>query len=259
MDKLIPKIIIGFLIMAYVTVYGKDDMNNNQSDFDYVKYGTCLGECTGYCVRSAQISESKINFEKSGSNLESSLPKILISETIRADYWIQLVGTIDFENFLLLDSIIGNPDCADGGIEWIEIKKKNKIYKVTFEYGNEPETLKSFIGYLRTYLNSFEIDSLEVVNFNERTLINKAGKIKNFFCSRGCSQYLIELIENNETTYYFDKYLDSKYHKDGLSISFNGVLQYDSTIIYKPSPNDIPAPDFKVKNIRMFNINIKSD
>ena len=254
MDKLIPKIILGFLMISIMTISEKAYTNNNQANIDYVRYGTSFGESNGYC-RSMQILESEINFEKSKKGVDGKSPNNLISEKINNEYWMQLVDAIDFENFIQLESIVS----AEGDTEWIEIKMKDEIYKVTFEYGNEPETLKGYIGFLRTYMASFEIDSLETVNFNERTLINKAGKIKNFFCSRGCSQYLIELIENNETIYYFDKKMDSEYKKDGLSIRFNGVLQYDSTIIKKPSPNDIPVPDFKVRNIRMLNANINSN
>lgn len=255
MNKIITKIIIGFLIMSYVNVLGNDGMSKNQTDVDYVKYGTSFGDCIDYCNRSILISESKINFEKSGRDLDSKLPNILISETISSEYWLQLVNAIDFENFLKLESTVS----SEGDTEWIEIKQKDKIYKVTFEHGNEPETLKAYIGFLRTYMASFEIDSKEAVNFNERTLINKTGKIKNFFCSRGCSQYVIEFIENNNTTYYFDKDLESKYRKDNLSIRFNGVLQYDYTVINKPGANDVPIPDFKAKNIRLINVIINTD
>ncbi|NOQ24914.1 MAG: hypothetical protein GQ564_06075 [Bacteroidales bacterium] len=255
MDKLIPKIILSFLIISIMTFSEKAYTNNNHSSINYVRYGISCGESDGDCSRSIQISETKINFEKGGKNVNSKSSNNLISETIINEYWVQLVNAIDFDNFMQLESIVS----ADGDIEWIEIKKKGKIYKVTFEYGNEPETLKGYIGFLRTYMASFEIDSLGAVNFNERTLINKEGKIKNFFCSRGCSQYVIELIENNTTTYYFDKDLESKYQKDGLSIRFNGVIQFDSTVINKPSPRDIPIPDFVAKNIRMINVNINTD
>ena len=259
MDILKSKIILGFLLVVILTSCEKDEKNNLQSDNDYVKYGTSFNMCIGYCVRNVKISDSKIEFEKSGWDLDGNLPDISLSESINNDYWIKLVDTIDFDSFLQLDSVIGCPDCADGGAEWIEIKKNDKIYKVTFEYRNEPESVKSFIGYLRTYLASFDIDSAETVSFDERTLIDQVGKIKNFVCSRGCYQYLIELIENNDTSYYFDKYLDSDYQIDNLSISFNGVLQNDSTMINKPAPNDIPIPDFKVRNINTFDIRIISN
>jgi hypothetical protein len=255
MNKITTKIIIGFLIMSYVNVLGNNGMSKNQTDIDYVKYGTSIEECNDYCNKSILISESNINFEKSGRDLDSKLPNILISETISSDYWVQLAEAIDFEKFIQLESMVS----SEGDTEWIEIKKKDKIYKVSFEHGKEPETLKTYIGFLRTYMAFFEIDSKETVNFNKRIFINKTGKIKNFFCSRGCSQYVIELIENNKTTYYFDKELESKYRKDGLSIRFNGILQNDFTVINKPGANDVPVPDFKAKNIKLINANINSD
>jgi hypothetical protein len=55
-----------------------------------------------------------------------------------------------------LDSIFGCPDCADGGAEWIEINTIDKKHKITFEFGKEPEELKSLLGYLKTCLKSIE-------------------------------------------------------------------------------------------------------
>ena len=46
---------------------------------------------------------------------------------------------------------------------------------------------------------------------------------------------------------------------DNLKIEFKGVFDYDSTMIYKPAPNDIPIADFKARNIRTFDIKIIED
>jgi len=77
--------------------------------------------------------------------------------------------------------------------------------------------------------------------------------------TRGSYQWLIGIKSNNDTTYYFDKYLDNKFHMDNLKIEFKGVFDYDSTMIYKPAPNDIPIADFKARNIRTFDIKIIED
>lgn len=154
MDKLKSKIVFAFLLIATITSCEKDEKKNLQTDYDYVKYGISFNMCLGYCIRSIKIFDSKIEYEKRGRDLNSNLPKIFVSESISNYYWISLVQKLNFDKFMQLDSIIGCPDCADGGAEWIEIKKNDKIHKITFGYGNEPETVKSFIGYLRTYLNS---------------------------------------------------------------------------------------------------------
>ncbi|MDN3643211.1 hypothetical protein QWY87_10900 [Lutimonas halocynthiae] len=44
------------------------------------------------------------------------------------------------------------------------------------------------------------------------------------------------------------------YQRDDLKIEFKGVLGFDSTMINKPAPNDIPIPDFQARNMRTFDI-----
>ena len=53
------------------------------------------------------------------------------------------------DSFFILDERIGCPDCADGGSEWIEIGTKNKIYKVTFEYGDSLKGLDELLKLVR--------------------------------------------------------------------------------------------------------------
>lgn len=247
-------LIIGLIIVFLLTGCEKKENNNFSYDIDYIKYGTSFGECLGYCRNDISVKNSEIVFHKSGWDLGGILPEISDTATINSKYWKELIDNMNFDSFLKLDSIIGCPDCADGGAEWIEIKSKEKTYKVIFEYRNEPDETKDYIGYLRTYMNTFQIDSVETVDFNERTIINQHGFIKNFVATRGSYQWLIGINSNDETTYYYDKYLDNEYHEDNLKIEFNGVLEYDSTTINKPAPNDIPVPDFKVRNIRTFDI-----
>lgn len=249
----------GLIFIIILTGCEKNENDNFSSDFEFVKYGTSFGECLGYCKNDIYVKNTEIDFHKSGWDLEGLLPEISNTENIDTKYWTELIEKINYDSFSSLDSIIGCPDCADGGAEWIEIKSKGKSYKVIFEYRNEPSETKEYIGYLRTYLNTFQIDSNETVDFNERTVINQHGFIKNFVATRGSYQLLIGIISGNDTTYYFDKYLDTEYRLDNLKIEFKGVLDYDSTMINKPAPNDIPIPDFKVRNIRTFDIKTIDD
>lgn len=241
-------------VASIVIACDKSEDYNQSNDIEYIKYGTSFGMCLGYCNTSIKISNSNIDFDESGWNLDGILPVISFSENINSKYTTELTQKIDFNSFLKLDTIIGCPDCADGGAEWIEIRKKGKSHKVTFEYLNEPNEIKEYIGYLRTYMNAFQIDSNETVDFNNRTIINQEGIVKNLIATRGSYQWLIGIISNNDTTYYFDEFLDSKFQVDNLNIEFMGTLSYDSITIYKPDQNDIPIPDFKVRLIRTFEI-----
>jgi len=243
-----------FGLIFTILLSGCAKSENNISDIESVSYGTSFGECLGYCRNEITVTNSTIDFYKSGWNVSGSLPEISNSENMDAEYFAELTKFINVYSFFRLDSISGCPDCADGGAEWIEIKCKGKSHKVVFEYRNEPSETKEYIKYLRTYIYAFQVDSNKPVNFNERTIINQSGFVKSFVATRGSFQWLIGLGREGDTAYYFDPYLDATYKQDNLQIECMGVLGFDSTMINKPSPNDIPIPNFKVRNIKMFDI-----
>jgi hypothetical protein len=246
-------LILTIVILAFSNCK-KEISNSNKINYDYVSYGTSFGECIGYCSNNIRITDTTINLIKKGWGINGLLPVVLIEKKIAVQYWDNLIQNIDYTDFEKIDSVIGCPDCADGGAEWIEIKNNNRIHKVTFEYNHEPADLKRYIGLLRLYKTAMCIDTSNSMDFNKIVLINQRGLIKNFICSRGCSQYLIQSIIGSDTVYYYDKSLNSDYLKDNLAIIYNGVLQLDSTMIDKPAPNDIPIPNFKVRNIKVFDI-----
>ena len=149
---------LGLILVSLLTGCEKNGNTDFSSEIEYVKYGTSFGECLGYCFNDITITSSRIEFHANGWNLDGALPEVSDTMNIDTKYWEELVGKIDFNSFLGLDSIIGCPDCADGGAEWIEIKSKENIYKVIFEYHNEPGELEDYIEDLRTYLNKFNIN-----------------------------------------------------------------------------------------------------
>lgn len=136
-----------------VTVFAGCKKENCLKGFIRIEYGTSFGECIGYCKRDISITADKILFTKSGWTDEEK--DVHCSQDISADNFIGLAQKIDLPDFNRLDEIIGCPDCADGGAEWIRVVTVDSDKKVTFEYGNEPEEVKAFISALRDYLTGF--------------------------------------------------------------------------------------------------------
>lgn len=153
---LIPGIFIIFILISCK----KNENNNDPTDIEYIKYGTSFGECIGYCKNDITIRDSEIDFHKSGWDKTDSLPEFSDKESLDTKHWTELINKINIDSFFKLDSVIGCPDCADGGAEWIEIKSKGKTHKIIFEFHNEPKETKEYIGYLRTYLSTFQIRPL---------------------------------------------------------------------------------------------------
>lgn len=227
-----------------------DFISKSDSDIVEISYGSSFGECLGYCSSSIRLDEENLSLKKTGWDREGVLPDIDKSMQIEQDVWGTIIQHVDFERFLALDSIIGCPDCADGGAEWIEMKTASTKHKVVFEYGNEPEQLKKYVHYLRTY--QFAIANNR--SFKEDIVLDESYEVVVKLCSRGCYQYLLRAVNSNAETLLFPEWLGSEFRKDGTKISLNGVLTGDSTNINKPAPNDVPIFDFKAPNIRLFQV-----
>lgn len=148
-------ILIILLLLAGSTACSDEKISENQNGIQEIKYGTSFGECLGYCRKSISITPAEIEFTKQGWEIEGQLPDSTFNETITSAEWVDLVESIDLDAFLALDTVIGCPDCADGGAEWIEIVAEEQTYKVTFEYMNAPAVMATYIDTLRNYLDGF--------------------------------------------------------------------------------------------------------
>lgn len=250
---------LGLILLVLFAGCEKDQNDHFHTDTEFVRYGTSFGECFGYCKNEIYMNGREIDFQKNGWGQNGALPEVSMTQEIDAKYWQAVMRKLDFDSFAKLDSVIGCPDCADGGAEWVEIKSGGKSHKVVFEYGRAPEEIAEYIGYLRTYQNAFRIDGGETVDFNAQTLIDQSGFIKNFVATRGSYQWLIGIEDRGGTTYYYDEHLSDRYHTDGLKIEFNGILEHDSTMIHKPAPDDVPVPDFKARNICAVDVRIVNE
>lgn len=136
------------------------ELLTNSSDIIAIEYGTSFGECVGYCINSIEISGTYTKFSAIGWTTLDKVPDIHISGDISQEDWNKLVSKIDLVVFRNMDEIMGCPDCADGGAEWIKVTTDNFVHKVTFEYYNDPEEIKKYIGDLRVFLDQY----LEQVN-----------------------------------------------------------------------------------------------
>lgn len=118
------------------------------SDITKIEFGTSFGMCAGYCIQTLTLTDGnaeKIVTPRANQNLKEKTCSKSYSD------FNSLASKVNVQAFLGLDEVIGCPDCADGGAEWIEITTSEGSKKVTYEFGEEPEEVKSFIGGLRKY------------------------------------------------------------------------------------------------------------
>ena len=121
------------------------------------KTGTSFGFCLGYCLSELTISANDADYVLYGWDENDPVFRpVAISDTVDSNDWEDLNTQFNFELFMNLDSIIGCPDCADGGAEWFEIVTNDTVERVTIEYGDSLEGLNNYIDLLRSVRHSFQ-------------------------------------------------------------------------------------------------------
>ncbi len=116
------------------------------SDIQKITFGTSFGACAGYCIQTLELIDGKAVktvIPRVNPNLEEKSCEKPI------DSFVPISSMVDLESFAKLEETIGCPDCADGGAEWIEITTSEGSKKVTYEFGEAPSAIKSFIKDLR--------------------------------------------------------------------------------------------------------------
>lgn len=145
-------IIISILLLNFTCekseVYDADEV-------EYISYGTSFGMCYGYCLRVLVVSGGEAEFTKSAWIEDENYPDSACMINFFTDPLPGFLDQLNLDEFMNLDSIIGCPDCADGGSEWIEIGMNERVKRVTFEYHNEPAELNKIISSLRDLAESF--------------------------------------------------------------------------------------------------------
>ncbi len=121
----------------------------DESEKVTITLGTSFGMCQGYCRTSFTVSQEEMAFSQYSWIDSTTYPPLNSSTTLDSKEWDCLMTKLDMDTFEKLDAVIGCPDCADGGAEWIEIVSGGKTYKVTYEYGKEIPEIAELQEHLR--------------------------------------------------------------------------------------------------------------
>jgi len=138
-------IVVFVLIIGFFACEESSSAMQNPT-FKSIKYGTSFGECLGYCNTEVELSSSAISVKIRSTAGDERSNTASISE----DTYNEIVGGIDWENFTRLEDVIGCPDCADGGAEWLQLETSDTSKKVTFEYQSDIKGISSALSILRS-------------------------------------------------------------------------------------------------------------
>jgi len=111
--------------------------------------------CVGHCKNELTVQENSSSLVRSSWN--NDLEPIICPIEVTDDEWNLLLQAVDHEELEALPDIIGCPDCADGGAEWVSIQTADGFQKkVTFEYTKTPASIAPLVERLRAIFQANE-------------------------------------------------------------------------------------------------------
>lgn len=121
-----------------------------------IRTGTSFNMCAGYCKNDYVFNGTSITLAQ-GSVLPQAqvTPRSCLS-TISQAQWNEIKTLANLAAFSKVATVLGCPDCTDGGAEYIEIQVDDQKYRVTFPYGKTIPGFETLVDNLRTQRNAFK-------------------------------------------------------------------------------------------------------
>lgn len=113
-----------------------------------ILHGTSYGHCIGYCVKEERYQELSIRmmqFSRDSVNYPGKISEVPLQD----GEFAELISLIDWNKWNQLETVIGCPDCADGGAEYVEITTPQGTRRVTFDAGSDPDGLQKLLDKMR--------------------------------------------------------------------------------------------------------------
>lgn len=122
-----------------------------------ISSGSSFGECGGYCLRDLVITEESLTYTATGHDPSTYPPRVL-DGVLDPTEWELLLANLDLQALESYADIIGCPDCADGGAEYIRVDFSDGFKQVTFEYGDTLSNIQPLIDQMRDLRDTFEAE-----------------------------------------------------------------------------------------------------
>jgi hypothetical protein len=148
---LVASIFIGILSGCQYDLTGGSRNNDKSNLPTIISTGTSFGLCVGYCEVVLSIDNGHVSLV--ASSFSEGDPNLTYEDEISADENVKLLNIIGVLD--TLPDVVGCPDCADGGSEWIEKRVLGVSKRVTIECGAQIEMLANLLGVLRPIRSKF--------------------------------------------------------------------------------------------------------
>ncbi len=115
-----------------LTLGGCEDSTAPDTDTS-ITSGWSFGECVGLCHQEVVFRATIALYSQ--RSWDPSVPDIEGEVQIPREEWQKLLAAVDMQTLQALPDVLGCPDCADGGAEWIDVELGSTQKRVTFEFG----------------------------------------------------------------------------------------------------------------------------
>ena len=123
-----------------------------------VRAGTSFGFCLGYCTDELVIADGAVTYTRRDGR-DPAHPDLVYTARLDATEWEALRLAADPALLDDTPEVVGCPDCADGGSEWVRLAQRGSADAVTFEYGDDLEALGELLPQLRELRQRFREES----------------------------------------------------------------------------------------------------
>lgn len=121
-----------------------------------VRSGTSFGMCVGNsCQKDYVFNGTSVTLTQSGTRTQSQSPARTCQSRLSAAEWSTLKVASNLDAFQKQPEIIGCPDCADGGAEYIELQQGDSKHRVTFPFGKTIPGFEPLVDALRQQRERF--------------------------------------------------------------------------------------------------------
>lgn len=122
--------------------------NTTKGEIISITHGTSFGMCRGYCIHEEEYSEKGIvKSDKSWDTVRN--PEKVENLKFTEKEFTVLTNALKAGKWNELEEVIGCPDCADRGSEYIIVKSKGGTKKVTFDAYTEVPEIADLLKLLR--------------------------------------------------------------------------------------------------------------
>ncbi len=129
---------------------------NTATDKLTIRTGTSFNMCTGYCRNDYVFNGTSVTLAQGGVFTQTQVTPRSCQSTISQTQWNDIKVLANLDAFSKTATVLGCPDCTDGGAEYIEIQVDNQKHRVTFPYGKTIPGFETLVDILRTQRNTFK-------------------------------------------------------------------------------------------------------